>query len=84
MELSRAKREAVSWRSNSPSAYSIASGRNACTNKLKERADWIEERLFRALQSAVRGKVKVRLFESGGQFSSLVESLLREWIDKQK
>jgi len=30
----------------------------------------------------VRSKVKVRLFETGGEFSALVESLLREWIDE--
>jgi hypothetical protein len=27
--------------------------------------------------------VKVRLFETGGEFSGLVESLLREWLKKQ-
>jgi hypothetical protein len=30
----------------------------------------------------VRGKVKARLFEEGGEFSALVESLLREWLKK--
>ena len=30
----------------------------------------------------VRGKVKARLFEQGGEFSGLVESLLREWLKK--
>jgi len=28
----------------------------------------------------VRSKVKVRLFEIGGEFSGLVESLLRDWL----
>lgn len=28
----------------------------------------------------VRNKVKARLFEQGGEFSALVESLLREWL----
>jgi hypothetical protein len=32
----------------------------------------------------VRSKVKVRLFENGGEFSALVESLLREWLAKKK
>jgi hypothetical protein len=32
----------------------------------------------------IRGKVKMRLFETGGEFSALVESLLREWLAKQK
>jgi hypothetical protein len=32
----------------------------------------------------VRAKVKVRLFETGGEFSGLVEALLREWLVKQK
>jgi hypothetical protein len=32
----------------------------------------------------VRSKVKVRLFEAGGEFSGLVESLLRDWLAKQK
>lgn len=32
----------------------------------------------------VRSKVKVRLFESNGEFSALVESLLREWLAEQK
>ena len=30
----------------------------------------------------VRSKVKVRLFETGGEFSALVESLLREWLKR--
>lgn len=30
----------------------------------------------------VRNKVKARLFEQGGEFSALVESLLREWLKK--
>ena len=30
----------------------------------------------------VRGKVKARLFEQDGEFSGLVESLLREWLKK--
>jgi hypothetical protein len=30
----------------------------------------------------VRNKVKVRLFEHGGEFSGLVESLVREWLNK--
>jgi hypothetical protein len=29
----------------------------------------------------VRSKVKVRLFESGGEFSGLVESLLKDWLN---
>ena len=28
----------------------------------------------------VRNKVKMRLFETGGEFSGLVESLLRDWL----
>ena len=31
----------------------------------------------------VRSKVKVRLFETGGEFSGLVESLLRDWLKGQ-
>ena len=31
----------------------------------------------------IRTKVKVRLFQSGGEFSALVESLLREWLEGQ-
>jgi len=30
----------------------------------------------------VRNKVKARLFEQGGEFSALVESLLRDWLKK--
>jgi len=30
----------------------------------------------------VRNKVKARLFEQGGEFSGLVESLLRDWLKK--
>lgn len=30
----------------------------------------------------VRNKVKARLFEQGGEFSALVESLLRAWLKK--
>jgi len=30
----------------------------------------------------VRNKVKARLFEQEGEFSALVESLLREWLKK--
>lgn len=30
----------------------------------------------------VRNKVKVRLFKQGGEFSALVESLLRGWLKK--
>jgi hypothetical protein len=30
----------------------------------------------------VRNKVKARLFEQGGEFSELVESLLRGWLKK--
>ena len=30
----------------------------------------------------VRGKVKARLFEQDGEFSGLVESLLRDWLKK--
>jgi hypothetical protein len=32
----------------------------------------------------VRSKVKMRLFETGGEFSGLVEQLLREWLVEQK
>jgi len=32
----------------------------------------------------IRSKVKVRLFEIGGEFSALVESLLRGWLQEQK
>jgi hypothetical protein len=32
----------------------------------------------------VRAKVKVRLFESGGEFSGLVETLLRGWLEGKK
>jgi hypothetical protein len=31
----------------------------------------------------VRNKAKARLFEQGGEFSALVESLLRDWLKKQ-
>jgi hypothetical protein len=31
----------------------------------------------------VRNKVKARLFEQGGEFSELVESLLRDWLKKR-
>lgn len=31
----------------------------------------------------VRNKVKARLFEQDGEFSTLVESLLRDWLKKQ-
>jgi hypothetical protein len=31
----------------------------------------------------VRSKVKMRLFESGGEFSGLVELLLRDWLNKK-
>ncbi len=30
----------------------------------------------------VRNKVKMRLFETGGEFSGLVESLLRDWLKR--
>ncbi len=30
----------------------------------------------------VRAKVKMRLFEEDGEFSALVESLLREWLKR--
>lgn len=30
----------------------------------------------------VRNKVKARLFEQDGEFSALVESLLRDWLNK--
>jgi hypothetical protein len=32
----------------------------------------------------VRTKTKVRLFETGGEFSALVESLLRVWLKTLK
>jgi hypothetical protein len=32
----------------------------------------------------IRRKVKIRLFESGGEFSGLVESLLRDWLAVRK
>jgi hypothetical protein len=31
----------------------------------------------------VRTKVKMRLFETGGEFSALVESLLLGWLERQ-
>lgn len=31
----------------------------------------------------VRTKVKMRLFVTGGEFSALVESLLRDWLKRQ-
>ena len=31
----------------------------------------------------VRNKAKARLFEQGGEFSALVESLLRDWLKKR-
>jgi hypothetical protein len=34
------------------------------------------------VHKGVRSKVEVRLFETGGEFSALVESLLREWLAK--
>jgi hypothetical protein len=32
----------------------------------------------------VRSRVKVRLFETGGELSGLVETLLRDWLAKQR
>jgi hypothetical protein len=32
----------------------------------------------------IRNKVKTRLFEQGGEFSALVELLLREWLKKSQ
>ena len=32
----------------------------------------------------VRNKVKARLFEQDGEFSTLVESLLRDWLKKSQ
>jgi hypothetical protein len=32
----------------------------------------------------VRSRVKMRLFETGGEFSGLVESLLRGWLGRPK
>ena len=34
------------------------------------------------LHKDVRNKVKVRLFEQGAEFSGLVESLLKRWLEK--
>jgi hypothetical protein len=35
------------------------------------------------IHNDVRIKVKIRLLERGGEFSVLVESLLREWLGKE-
>lgn len=34
------------------------------------------------IHKEVRSKVKARLFEEEGEFSELVETLLREWLKK--
>lgn len=34
------------------------------------------------IHKEVRAKTKMRLFEIGGEFSELVESLLKEWLAK--
>ena len=34
------------------------------------------------IHKEVRHRVKVRLFESDGEFSALVESLLRKWLKR--
>jgi hypothetical protein len=42
--------------------------------------DYIQMSLY--IHRTVRSEVKMRLFETGGEFSALVESLLREWLKK--
>ena len=44
--------------------------------------DYVQMSVY--IHKDVRSKVKVRLFETGGEFSALVESLLREWLQQQK
>jgi len=44
--------------------------------------DYVQMSVY--IHKDVRSKVKVRLFENGGEFSALVESLLREWLAKKK
>lgn len=44
--------------------------------------DYVQMSVY--IHKDVRSKVKVRLFETGGEFSALVELLLREWLAKQK
>lgn len=43
--------------------------------------DYIQMSVY--VHKDVRSKVKVRLFEAGGEFSALVESLLREWLKRE-
>ena len=42
--------------------------------------DYVQMSLY--IHKDVRAKVKVRLFETGGEFSGLVESLLRDWLKR--
>lgn len=44
--------------------------------------DYVQMSVY--IHKDVRSKVKVRLFETGGEFSALVESLLQDWLIKQK
>lgn len=40
--------------------------------------DYVQMSVY--IHKDVRAKVKMRLFETGGEFSTLVESLLRDWL----
>jgi hypothetical protein len=44
--------------------------------------DYVQMSVY--IHKDIRSKVKVRLFEIGGEFSGLVESLLQDWLAKQK
>jgi hypothetical protein len=44
--------------------------------------DYVQMSVY--IHKDVRSKVKVRLFETGGEFRALVESLLRDWLAVQK
>ena len=44
--------------------------------------DYVQMSIY--VHKDVRRKVKVRLFEAGGEFSGLVESFLRDWLANEK
>jgi hypothetical protein len=46
-----------------------------------QRAQLVQMSVY--IHKDVRSKLKVRLFESGGEFSGLVEWLLRDWLRRR-
>jgi hypothetical protein len=77
-----AKAPAKTSTSRKTAAKTVSPPRKKAGRPRAKHSDPAYKQMSVYIHQDVRGKVKARLFEEGGEFSALVESLLREWLKK--